>query len=138
MVNRESEQKQWWVPVWTGLVMDRDAKHYKKMKNAVWLFLYLILNANRKSGFLMRKVRTISSDMGTKKNTVLRWLSVLREQGYIATENTGRCLLIQIKKWKALPYRPRMPYQKPQITSIRGWKNATPKKSLQSQISRSF
>lgn len=64
MTDKLYNQKQRWAPVWAGLMMDRQAKHYQRMKNAIWLFLYLMINANRKSGFLMRKIRTISSDMG--------------------------------------------------------------------------
>ena len=93
-------KKQWWTPVWARLVMDSDARHYKKMKNAIWLFLYLVLNADIKSGFLARKVRTIALDMGITRDTVLRWLGVLRRGGYISTQNTGRYLLIQIRGWE--------------------------------------
>jgi hypothetical protein len=28
-------EKQWWAPVWKGLVMDAQAKHYRRMKNAL-------------------------------------------------------------------------------------------------------
>jgi hypothetical protein len=93
--------KQWWTPVWTGLVIDRQAKHYRKMKTALWLFLYLLVNAHRQTGQLMRKLNTISTDMGMSRDTVLRWLSSLRQGGYIETRNTGRCLHIQITKWRS-------------------------------------
>jgi hypothetical protein len=96
------ERKQWWAPVWTGLVADEGAKHYRKMKNSVWLFLYLLLHANRRTGVLMRKVRTISKDMGITRDTTLRWLKVLRTEGYIVTLNTGRYLTIQVQNWKGL------------------------------------
>jgi hypothetical protein len=98
----EFKQKQWWAPVWKGLVMDADAKHYLKMKNAVWLYLYLLVNANRATGVLMRKTRTITADMGVSRDMILRWLSLLRKEGYIATQNTGRSLTIQINNWKPL------------------------------------
>lgn len=131
-------RKQWWAPVWTGLLMDSDAKHYLKMKNALWLFLYLVLNANRRGGFLSRKVKTICSDMGVCRGTILRWIDILRKQGYISTANTGRALFIQIKKWKSLPEVPKMRYQRSQIYNNRGWKNVTPEDSPLSRISRSF
>jgi DNA-binding transcriptional ArsR family regulator len=72
------------------------------MKNALWLYLYLLLNAKRNSGFLMKKIRTISADTGISRATITGWLDVLRRHGYIATQNTGRCLLIQVRKWKTL------------------------------------
>lgn len=95
-------EKQWWAPVWKGLVMDPQARHYRSMKQAIWLFLYLLLNANRKTGWLVRKVRTICADMGIGRETVFRWLKTLRDGGYISTKNTGRCLHIRIEKWKPL------------------------------------
>jgi CTP-dependent riboflavin kinase len=115
--------KQWWAPIWTGLVMDREAKHLKKIKSAVWLYLYLVLNANRSSGFLMRKIRTISADMGISKTTITRWLNVLRKHGYIATQNTGRCLLIQIQRWKTLKATRNLIHQMYQNPYIRSTKN---------------
>ena len=96
----DSKQKQWWAPIWTGLVMDVEAKHYREMKNAIWLLLYLLLNANRRTGVLMRKVRTISKDMGITRDMTIRWLKILRTEGYIITLNNGRYLSIQIKNWK--------------------------------------
>jgi len=79
--------------------MDSEAKHYKKMGNAIWLFLYLVLNADR-GRVLARKLTTISSETGIKRDAILRWLNNLRKHGYIATQNTGRGLLIQIKEWE--------------------------------------
>jgi DNA-binding transcriptional MocR family regulator len=101
-MKNEPTQKQWWAPVWKGLVMDSEAKHYRSMKNAVWLYLYLLLNANRKTGILMRKIETTCNDMGVSRDTVQRWLRSLRRGGYVETVNTGRSLTIQVTRWKAL------------------------------------
>jgi hypothetical protein len=95
------KQKQWWAPIWKGLVMDPEARHYARMKNAVWLFLYLVLNADRSSGILSRRVNTISTHTGIGRDTVMRWLAILRSAGYIASESNGRCLKIEILKWRA-------------------------------------
>ena len=123
------ERKQWWAPVWTGLVVDEGAKHYRKMKNSVWLFLYLVLHANRRTGVLMRKVRTISKDMGITRDTTLRWLTVLRTEGYIVTLNTGRYLTIQVKNWKPLTKPGKMQPQKWAPSGSSGWKYPTPSRA---------
>jgi hypothetical protein len=102
-MENQKAQKQWWAPVWKGLVMDQEAKHYRTMKSAVWLYLYLLLNANRKTGMLMRKIETVSNDMGVPRDTVLRWFNVLRSGGYVETVNTGRSLTVQLTRWKPLP-----------------------------------
>ena len=121
-----ASDKQWSAPVWKGLVMDESGKHYRGMRNAIWLFLYLLLNANRRSGFLVRKIRTISRDIGVSRDTILRWLRVLRTGGYVATQNTGRCLRIQIQKWKPLPGARRSSHQKYEASDIRSGGNPTP------------
>jgi hypothetical protein len=83
-------------------VVDPEAKHYRRMKSAVWLFVYLLLHADRESGFLKRKLKTISLDTGIKARTVRGWLSLLKRSGYIETRNNGRCLVINVKKWRGL------------------------------------
>jgi DNA-binding HxlR family transcriptional regulator len=93
-------QKSWWAPVWRGLVVDPEGKHCRKMKNAVWLFLHLILHADRRSGQLRRKCKTVAEEMGVPEKTIQRWLKTLKANGYIETKNTGRCLEIGIKLWK--------------------------------------
>jgi hypothetical protein len=109
-------------------VLDKEGTHYRKMRSALWLFLYLLLSANRKSGLLYKKIKTISSDTGWSRNLILRWLKILRRSGYIATRNTGRCLLIQIRKWKALPGVTNQTPQKSDISNLRGYKNPTPQR----------
>lgn len=127
-----AEQKQWWTPVWKGLIMDPGARHYRRMKSAVWLFLYLMLNADRKTGLLLRKVKTISFDMGVKKDTIMRWMDILRKGGYIATLSTGRCLSIRVNKWRP-PEVGKNQYQISEISNTRGWKNPSPQKHLNGQ-----
>jgi hypothetical protein len=112
-------QKQWWAPVWKGLVMDAEAKHYRTMKNAVWLYLYLLLNANRKTGILMRKIETVSNNMGVTRDTAFRWIKVLRSGGYIETVNTGRSLTIQVTRWKPLAGVGKNQLQKLEISNFR-------------------
>jgi hypothetical protein len=90
----------WWGPVWRGLLVEPSGKHYRAMRSSVWLYLYLIVHADRMSGTLYRLLSTISTDMGVSKRTVAHWLSVLRRHQYVSTETTGRSLRIAIKKWK--------------------------------------
>jgi len=122
-----ADQKQWWAPVWKGLAVDAAGRHYRKMNISVWLFLYLVINADRKTGLLLRKVKTISADMGITRGTAMRWLDILREGGYIATRSTGRCLNIQINKWRG-PDVGRMQHQKWHLPNTRSWIHATSEK----------
>lgn len=123
--------KQWWAPVWTGLVMDAEAKHYRQMKNAVWLYLYFLLTANRKTGWLVRKIDTISDDMGVPRDTIVRWLSELRAHDYVTTRNTGRCLHVQVSRWKGVSGKAHLPHQSRCESDICSGKNPTSDRSMQ-------
>lgn len=100
-INKE-KKREWWTPIWTGLVIDQEATHLKKMRMAIWLFLYFLLTADRHTGILFRKVKTISRDTGINPRTLRYWLGLLRQQGYITTRRTGHSLMIQTHKWKGV------------------------------------
>jgi len=93
-------EKTWWARLWRGLVVDPQGKHYHRLKGAVWLLLYLILHADRNSGTLGRKCRTIARDMGISAWTIRYWMRRLRGAGYIRVNMTGRALTIQILRWR--------------------------------------
>lgn len=92
------QQKDWWAPVWTGLVMDQGCTHYTRMKTAVWLYIYLLLNADEQ-GTLERNINAISRDTGIKERTIKHWLDILRKVGYVQTRNTGRSLCFVVNLW---------------------------------------
>jgi len=99
-------QKRWWRAVWRGLVVDAEAKHYRSMGSALWLFLYLIIHANPNSGSLNRKYQTIAGEMGISPRTIRSWLTRLMQHGYVRVTRTGRSQIIHISRWKnASTYR---------------------------------
>lgn len=125
---RSSRQdKDWWAPIWRGLVMDQDAAHFQKMGNALWLFLYFLLNANRSTGILVRKVKTISADTGIHRRRIFEWLTILRDEEYITTRSSGRCLEIAIHKWKPLGDVSESAHEKCGIPHTRSAENRTSK-----------
>jgi hypothetical protein len=107
--------KNWWVPLWTGLVIDQEAKHLKKMRMAIWLLLYCLLTADRKTGCLRRKIKTISHDLGVPARTIKRWLERLRRNGYLTTRSTGHALMIQVMQWKHLQTGQHLTLQKASV-----------------------
>lgn len=117
--------KQWWAPVWTGLVIDPKGIHCRRMKNAIWLWLYCVLNANRSSGVLFRKIDTIATDMGVTRDTVIRWLALLRDGGYVETRNTGRYLILRVQMWKTLDGRAKVSLQVSGNRDTRDWESTT-------------
>jgi hypothetical protein len=72
------------------------------MGKALWLYGYLIVHADRKTGTLSRRVPTVARDMRISERTVQAWLSLLRRHGYITTKTNGRSLAIRIQKWRSI------------------------------------
>ena len=102
MTTRSPHQaKTWWGPVWRGLVVDEQGKHYR-IGQAIWLFLYLIIHADRKIGTLIRRYSTIATDMKRPERTIRRWMLTLRRYGYVEVRRTGRAQVIHISKWRSL------------------------------------
>lgn len=99
-----SPGSQWWARLYRGLVIDSSARHYLQMGQAVWLFLYFLLNANWKTGRLYRRLSTITADTGINIFAVRRWLRVLQRNGYINACYNGRFWVIAVNKWRPLQF----------------------------------
>jgi hypothetical protein len=67
----------------------------------------------------MRKIQTMSNDMGVTRHTALRWLAILRNADYIKTVNTGRSLTIQIMRWNPIAGVGKTQLQKSAISDFR-------------------
>jgi len=97
-----NENRGLWGAVWAGLVDDPGGKHVKRMRSAVWLYLYLIIHANWDTGRLVRAFQTISNDMGTPTRTLKGWMSVLKKFKYVEIVRNPHSLSIQITKWESI------------------------------------
>ena len=104
LFNRQ-KKTDWWGYIWRGLLVEETGKHHKAMNRAIWLYLYLIIHADRKTGTLFRKTETIAKDMGISLRIIQKWLQRLRNTGYITSQSTGRSLNITITKWRPIKTR---------------------------------
>lgn len=98
----DKSKSDWWSPLRRGLIIEPSAKHQEQMKQAVWLYLYFLLNADAGSGTLFRRLSTISQDTGIPLRTIRRWLSVLRRHKYITADFNGHSWQIAINKWRPI------------------------------------
>ncbi len=90
----------WWAKIREGLVKDTSGKHYRKMGESIWLYLYLHMGAELESGNLIRKYQTISSDTGIPESTIRRMMAKLKKHKYVKTTRLSHGLSIQITNWK--------------------------------------
>lgn len=97
--------KNWWIHLWSGLVLEQEGKHKRAIRQAIWLYLYLLLVASRETGRLYRRLSTITLETGFNPRSIQRWLKRLRDKGYIETVSNGRFLTISITKWKPISRR---------------------------------
>lgn len=95
----------WWTPVWRGLVADPESKHRKAMGPAIWLYLYLLAYANRKTGIVRRTQQMMANDTGYSLGTIQAGLRRLRNKDYLTKKYIGRYLEIRINKWKGFSVR---------------------------------
>lgn len=104
----EVVKENFWIGAKGGLI---DLKHYLKMRESVWLFLYLLRNQTALNqagegvvnyGHSLR-IRDIASDMkGIPERTIERWLGRLKREGYIRTEyHSNQGITFWIAKGKA-------------------------------------
>ena len=82
-----------------GLVVDPAATHVKRMRQAIWLYLYLLLAVNPSTGKRILSPSHIAGEMGLKEETVRSWLGHLRRQGYVAIERQGDLVAVTVIKW---------------------------------------
>lgn len=104
----QSKPPSWWTPVWRGLVADPESKHRKRMGPAIWLFLYLLVYANRKTGIVRRTQESIRLDTGYSIRAIQSYLRRLKKHGYISTGKTGRYLAITVLGWKGFHNREKL------------------------------
>jgi len=93
--------KNWWRPLWSGLVIDLDGKHSKQMKTSVWLFLYFLVTADSRTGTLVKTYAEINREMGRKEKTIRKWMNRLMREGYVTVERRKEGLFVSIKRWKS-------------------------------------
>lgn len=87
-------------PIFQGLVGDPNAKHYHRIKQAIWFYLYLIAYSNLKTGKLIASLSDVSEQMGIQEDTISSWLGHLKKLNYVtSTKQDDKCLF-RITKWK--------------------------------------
>ena len=101
----EKTQKDWWTPLRVGLFTDK--KHRERMGQAIWLYGYLHLYADRATGRLMRSCETIAVEIGASVKTVQRWMRLLEKKKYIQLRRLPHGFSIQIEKYRPISKKKR-------------------------------
>lgn len=87
-------QKHYWVGLKGGLI---DAKHYRKMGDAIWLFAWIVWRQTAvkdgegivNHGHAVTLERISQDTNGLPVRSIRRWMARLKREGYIRTEYHG-------------------------------------------------
>jgi hypothetical protein len=82
------------------LTVDSEAKHYHRLKSAVWLYLFILSSVHPKSGKLVLTLSDIATQAGIKEETVSSWLGHLRKWNYVSVIRQDKSLLLSVTGWK--------------------------------------
>lgn len=87
-----------------------EARHYRRMGAAVWLYAWLVLRQTHQHGTLgwvlggaPVSYREIEDETGFNGRTLERWMQTLRRRGYIETEAAPSGVIVRITKAKKFP-----------------------------------
>lgn len=82
------------IPVRRGLA---DEKHYRKMSDAIWLFLFLISIVNWKTWEGETSYKVVEKRFGVSETTVWRWLQKLQHGDYLECHRSRYSFVYKIK-----------------------------------------
>jgi DNA-binding transcriptional ArsR family regulator len=114
-----------------GLVADPEAKHVHRMRQAVRLYLNLLLAANPETGKRLLSPALIAREMGLREETIRSWLGHLRGGGYVTLERQGDLVLVTVNKWRQARGRKATRSEKPEPATRRSRTGLTPVKLAQ-------
>ena len=84
----------------SGLILDPEGCHYRRLRNILWLYVYLLLVCSPRTGKLRTSFEVMGRDMGLKPETIASWLGHLRKMGYVGVKKDGAYRLIGISGWR--------------------------------------
>jgi len=87
-------------------LIGNDGRNYQRMRQTIWLYLYLVLQLNPRTGRLVTEVSTIGQDMGISEETIRSWLGHLRRKGYVSVKRQGGYWLITVTGLRPIPESP--------------------------------
>jgi hypothetical protein len=91
-------KKPTWIKVHSNIL---EPKHQKAIGERIWLFLYLIDNADWKTGIVPEYTDADAArDLGRSKRTIERWRSDLIKGGYIACKQIQHGQEVTINRWR--------------------------------------
>lgn len=97
--NKDQVESKFWCHMWNGLPT---AKHEKKMGITIWLYLWFLANVDREKGTVIIRQKDLAEENNLKLPALCWRLKILRNEGYIRTEQYGNYTRFKITKWRSI------------------------------------
>jgi hypothetical protein len=81
------------------LILSSEGNHYYKLKQGLWLYLYLLIKAHPESGKLVIIPDRIAVEIGVKSESVHSWLGQLRKHGYVQLRKQGQAYVLSLSNY---------------------------------------
>ena len=91
-------------PLLREIVADATGRNRRRMRQAVWLYFYLIVFANARSGKLISRIPDIAAALGVSENTVNSWLGHLKKWHYVSVVKMGNGLHFRVNRWQEVTH----------------------------------
>jgi hypothetical protein len=91
-----------YAPVAKNLILNPLGKHMSRMGKAIWVYLYLLIVINDKSGRAIVKSAEIAKETGISENNILTGFGILKKWNYIDVKKQNSTFVITVCKWKKI------------------------------------
>jgi len=75
------------------------ANHYGKLRQAIWLYAYLLICAHPESGRLIISSEKVAAQLNVKGSTIQSWLGHLKKLRYLTARHQGLTWAITLTGW---------------------------------------
>jgi hypothetical protein len=89
-----------WGLVLRNFISDPNAKHYMRMRDSLWLYLYFLTSVGKRTGRIVTTLERIAKDMGVTVEMIQIWLGVLKKYQYIQVIHNYGQTIFQVSAWK--------------------------------------
>ncbi len=89
-------------PLFQNIVADGTGQHHRRIRHAIWLYLYLLTLANIKTGKLTTRIADIANATGISEETVRSWLGHLKKWHYVSVVKNRDGFQFKINRWKEI------------------------------------
>ena len=103
-------RRDWWRPIWRSQLFDSGADHREKLGSAIWLYLFLLIHVDYRTGIITRSLGQLATELCAPKKTTRDWLTRLRKMSYVSAKREGTLFHIRVIHFRMVSWQQRDRY----------------------------